>query len=157
MKPCLPHTPLQVVRIVPGSVILDYLILEDPVIAAAPLPEKTFDTSNNVDRETAALLATMDPAQQAAFLANTSAAIQASNAAVGGDSSMPGSGSSGSGGGSNGGLGSSGAGSNTTSSPSAAAAAELLQIFEVLKASIADGSMESKTGVTTLDLSAEVV
>jgi hypothetical protein len=150
---------LQVVRIVPGSVVLDYLILEDPAIAAAPLPEQTFDTSKNVDRETAALLATMDPAQQAVYLANTSAAIQASDAAVGG-AAAPGQDAAGSGSGSGagaGGSGGAGAGSNATSSPSAAAAAEPLQIFEVLKASIADGSMESKTGVTTLDLSAAVL
>jgi hypothetical protein len=156
---------MQVVRIVPGSVILDYLILEDPAIAAAPLPELTFDTSNNVDRETAALLATMDPLQQASFMANASAAIQASNAAATGTSataaqeptdSGAGTGSTGTGG-SNVGGGGAGSGTNSTASPSAAAAAELLQIFEVLKASIADGSMESKTGVTTLDLSAAVV
>jgi hypothetical protein len=138
---------------------LDYLILEDPAIAAAPLPEKNFDTSNNVDRETAALLATMDPAQQAAFMANASAAIQASNAAVAGATTGQGSAVSGpgAGAGSSNVGGSAGDGTNATAGPAAAAAAELLQIFEVLKASIADGSMESKTGVTTLDLSAEVM
>jgi hypothetical protein len=136
---------MQVVRIVPGSVILDYLILEDPAIAAAPVPEKTFDTSNNVDRETAALLATMDPAQQAAFMANASAAIQASNAAVTGVTAGqdPTAGGTGAGTGDSS-VGSDGSGTNATASPSAAAAAELLQIFEVLKASIADGSMASQ-------------
>jgi hypothetical protein len=107
----------------------------------------------------------MDPAQQASFMANASAAIQASNAAVAGAAtgqgsaettdSGPGTGSGT--GGSTVGGGGAGSGTNASTSPSAAAAAELLQIFEVLKASIADGSMESKTGVTTLDLSAAVV
>lgn len=121
-------------------------VVEDPSVAAGPLPEATFDTSNNVDRETAAMLSTMPPDQQAQYLA-AAAAVQES------DSGTP----AGSGAGTGAGTGAAG-GSNTTEADAAAAAvAELLAVFETLKTSIADGSMERNTGYQTLDLSATVM
>jgi hypothetical protein len=147
---------IKVVKIVAGSIILDYLIVEDPKIAAAPIAEATFNTSNNVDRETAAMLATLPPDQQAEYLAAFAAAVQQSAAgSTGSDPSTDPAQNSGTGGTANG----TNAGNSTGSSAAAAAAAaaELLAVFETLKGSIADGTMERNTGYQTLDLSATVM
>lgn len=111
-------------------------------MAAAPLPEATFDTSNNVDRETAAMLSALPPDQQAQYLA-AAAAVQQS------DSATPA--------GSGAGAGQAGSSNTTSTTNAAAAVAELLSVFETLKTSIADGSMERNTGYQTLDLSATVM
>lgn len=137
---------IKVVRITAGSTILDYLIIEDPAISAAPIAESSFDTSNNVDRETAAALATMSPDQQQQYFADVAAAEQQQQD------------SGGTGGQTANSTGGAGAGGTTTSdSTAAAAAAELLAVFEALKSSIADGSMERTTGYETLDLTASVL
>lgn len=62
-------TRIKIMKVVPGSVVLDYLIIEDPKIANQPIAEPVFDTSRNVDPLTQALLKTMPADQQAAFMA----------------------------------------------------------------------------------------
>lgn len=130
------------------AVMFLHAVVEDPKVSAASLPEPTFDTTNNVDTETVALLATLPPDQQAQYLAAAAAVQAADSGATAGSGTGASSGS--------GASGSSGAtGSNNATQ--AAAAAELLAVFETLKTSIADGSMERNTGYQTLDLSATVM
>lgn len=138
---------------------LDAAVVEDPKISEASIPEVRYDTSKNVDRQTAALLATLPPEQQMQYLANVTATQQQGSSADQTDetanagqtntteSSEPGSSSDNSSGSSGGGA-----------APAAAAAAEeLLAVFEALKTSIADGTMERSTGYQTLDLTATVM
>lgn len=147
---------IKVVKIVAGSVILDYLIVEDPKIAAAPIAETTFNTSNNVDRETAALLATLLPEQQAEYLAASTAAAQQSSANDASTDPAQNAGTGGAGA-NNGTVLNAGNSTGDSAAAAAAAAAELLAVFETLKVSIADGTMERNTGYQTLNLSATVM
>lgn len=119
-------------------------VVEDPAVSAAPLPETTFSTSNNVDTETAAMLATLPPDQQAQYLA-AAAAVQATDSGTTGSSGTATAGGNGT------------ASTGSSNATGAAAAAELLAVFETLKTSIADGSMERSTGYQTIGLSATVM
>jgi hypothetical protein len=123
-------------------------VVEDPAIANAALPEASFNTSSNVDRETAALLLTLPPDEQAAYMAAAAAAEQASGVDAAGQSGGSGSAASNN--------TSPGVGGDGGAAAAAAATAELLAVFETLRSSIADGSMERSTGYTVLDLSATV-
>lgn len=134
------------------SAAVPLAVTQDPAIANAPIPETTFNTSNNVDMETAALLASMTPAEQAAYMAAAAAATQQSNSNTAGESD-PNAVNLGGTGGTSGNGTSSGGGA----AAAAAAAAELLAVFVTLKTSIADGSMERNTGYQTLDFSATVM
>lgn len=134
--------------------LLHHTVLADPALASAPIPEASFNTTNNVDRETAALLNTMTPQQQANYLAASAAAQQSAAAADAqpGASTTPSAGS----GNATGGSGANGTAPQADNS-TAAAAAELLAVFAALQAGIANGSMERSTGYQTLDLSATVM
>ena len=59
---------LQVVQVVPGSVIVDFQVGEDPAVMNNPLPEVQIDTSLNVDSDTQAAMRG-DTAAQEAYLA----------------------------------------------------------------------------------------
>ena len=65
---CVATVILQVVQVVPGSVIVDFEVGEDPAVMEAPLPEVEIDTSLNVDSDTQAALRG-DSAAQEAYLA----------------------------------------------------------------------------------------
>jgi hypothetical protein len=135
-------------------------VLGDPALAAAPIPEAIHDTSGNVDRETAALLSAMPPLQQAEYLAGAATAQQAAadaDAAPGQGTASGAPGSTGSTNSTAGGSSGSGAAGDGSDASAAAAAAELMSVLEVLKSTIADGSMEKAVGYATLDLSATVL
>lgn len=43
---------IRIVSVVAGSAIVNYEIAQDPALAEAPIPARTFDTSQNIDSET---------------------------------------------------------------------------------------------------------
>ena len=159
---------LKVVSITPGSTVVDYLILEDPKVADAPIAEPKFDTSKNVDPASAALLKNMTVEQQQAFMAPAPPTGSTSGDIVGDSgSSSDTAGNSTTGNGTDStaagaGDGSSvGSNSSTSSSamPSAAslASAELLQVLSALQVAMADGSMASTTGLPVLGINVKVM
>ena len=73
---------LQVVTVVPGSVVVDLQIAEDPEVMDAPIPSPSIDTSLNVDYATQATLSGDTPEAEAArqaFLSELQANQQANN------------------------------------------------------------------------------
>jgi hypothetical protein len=153
---------IKVVSITPGSTVVDYLILEDPKVAEAPIAEPQFDTSKNVDPVTAALLKNMTTEEQQAFLAPTppdssSGATESGDSGTtssSGDSGNNTTGDAGTGGGGAVGANSSDPG---VASPSSLASAELMQVLAALQTALADGSMATTTGLPILDVKAKVL
>jgi hypothetical protein len=137
----IPPARIKVVRITAGSTVVDYVVTADPALSAAPIPEPSYDTSNNVDPTTAAQLASMTPEQQAAFLG-----VNTTNTTAGSNSSSSGGGSS-------------GGGSSTPAeaSPAALASAELLSVLTTMQTALASGSFAAQTGVQTLGMDVRVV
>jgi hypothetical protein len=177
---------LRVARVLPGSVRLDFEVLEDPRIANAPIPPPVIDTSKNVDAATAAELAALPAEQQAAVLqqyysASTGAPPPASEGAAAASPAAGGTGGDGTnstgstGPGPGGSTNATADGSSTASGGGSAAAAnpdlgltgnvtatvaagqELLAVLAKLQAAAASGSLSESLGVEVLSMSAKAL
>jgi hypothetical protein len=162
---------LRIARVVPGSVLLDLDVLEDPRIANAPIPPPAVDSSRNVDAATAAQLAQLPAEQQAAALqqyynqsTGAPAAGEGGGTGPGSSSGTTAAGPSGSGAAGSAGNGSSGGGApdpdlgltgNVTAT--VAAGAELMVVLAKLQQAAASGNLSASLGVEVLSMSAKVM
>jgi hypothetical protein len=157
---------IRIARVVPGSVVLDFDILEDPLIANAPIPAPVVDTSNNVDPSTAAELAQLPADQQQAQLQqyfNTSTSATATADMPAGSTTTD----SSNGASSTTADGSSSAGGSSSSDPNlgltgnvtatVAAGQELLAVLAKLQGAAASGNLSQSLGVEVLSMTARVL